>query len=95
MDVAHEDGAAVGLGEEVALVTPYVDQFHLELLALLLGASLGFVVLSALTLGFLLMLPVAGYMLFREGAAARKMYLPLGPFLAFGTLVVLLSGGVA
>jgi prepilin signal peptidase PulO-like enzyme (type II secretory pathway) len=64
-------------------------------LALLLGASLGFAVLPALTLGFLSLVPVALYMLIREGAAARKKYLPLGPFLAFGTLVVLLAGGAA
>jgi len=64
-------------------------------LALLLGAATGFSVLPALTFGFLALVPVAVYMLFREGAEARKKYLPLGPFLAFGTLVVLLLGGVA
>jgi leader peptidase (prepilin peptidase) / N-methyltransferase len=64
-------------------------------LALLLGAATGYAVLGALTIGFLSLVPVALYMLLREGSAARKKYLPLGPFLAFGTLVVLLSGGVA
>jgi leader peptidase (prepilin peptidase)/N-methyltransferase len=64
-------------------------------LALLLGAATGYAVLPALTIGFLALVPVALYMLFREGGAARKKYLPLGPFLAFGTVVVLLSGGVA
>ena len=64
-------------------------------LGLLLGAATGFAVLPALTLGFLSLVPVAVYMLLREGGAARKKYLPLGPFLAFGALVVLLSGGVA
>lgn len=64
-------------------------------LALLLGAALGAAVLPAFTLGFLAMVPFALYMLAREGAAARKKYLPLCPFLAFGTLVVLLSGGAA
>jgi prepilin signal peptidase PulO-like enzyme (type II secretory pathway) len=64
-------------------------------LALLLGAATGYAVLPALTLGFLSLVPVALYMLFREGVEARKKYLPLGPFLAFGTIVVLLSGGVA
>jgi prepilin signal peptidase PulO-like enzyme (type II secretory pathway) len=64
-------------------------------LALLLGAATGFAVLPALTIGFLALVPVALYMLFTEGATARKKHLPLGPFLAFGTLVVLLSGGVA
>lgn len=62
-------------------------------LAFLLGAALGGNVLPALTLGFVSMLPVAAYMLVREGSAARKKYLPLGPFLAFGAIVVLLSGG--
>ena len=64
-------------------------------LALLLGASLGYAVLAAMTIGFVASVPVALYMLMREGASARKKYLPLGPFLAFGTLVVLLSGGAA
>ena len=64
-------------------------------LGLLLGAALGLAVLSALTLGFFLMLPVAIYILVREGAAGRKRYLPLGPFLAAGAIVVLLSGGVS
>jgi leader peptidase (prepilin peptidase)/N-methyltransferase len=64
-------------------------------LALLLGAATGYSVLPALTFGFLALVPVALYMLFQEGSSARKKYLPLGPFLAFGTLVVLLSGGIA
>ena len=64
-------------------------------LALLLGAALGYSVLSALTIGFLAMAPVALYMLVREGSAARKKYLPLGPFLAAATILVLLTGGAA
>jgi prepilin signal peptidase PulO-like enzyme (type II secretory pathway) len=64
-------------------------------LALLLGAALGLAVLPALTLGFLAMLPVVLYLFIREGADARKMYLPLGPFLAFGAVLVLLTGGAA
>ena len=64
-------------------------------LAFLLGAALGYEVLPALTLGFLMMLPVAAYLLVREGTAAKKMYLPLGPFLAAGAIVVLLAGGAA
>lgn len=64
-------------------------------LALLLGAALGAAVLPALTLGFLAMIPVALYMFAREGAAARKKYLPLAPFLVFGEVVVLLTGGAA
>lgn len=64
-------------------------------LALLMGAALGWSVLAGLTLGFVALLPFALYMLVREGAAARKKYLPLGPFLAFGTIAVLLLGGAA
>ena len=64
-------------------------------LAFLLGAALGYAVLSALTIGFLVMLPVALYMLAREGAEARKKYLPLAPFLVAGAIVVLLAGGAA
>lgn len=64
-------------------------------LALLLGVATGYAVLPALTLGFLSLVPVALYMLLREGAAARQKHLPLGPFLALGAVVVLLSGGVA
>jgi leader peptidase (prepilin peptidase) / N-methyltransferase len=64
-------------------------------LAFLLGAALGYAVLSALTIGFLLMFPVALYKLAREGGAARGKYLPLGPFLAAGAIVVFLGGGAA
>jgi prepilin signal peptidase PulO-like enzyme (type II secretory pathway) len=64
-------------------------------LALLLGVALGLAVLPALTLGFVAMLPVVLYLFIREGADARKMYLPLGPFLALGAVVALLTGGAA
>jgi len=64
-------------------------------LGLLIGAALGSSVLSGLTIGFLAVAPFALYKLAREGAEARKSYLPLGPFLAFGAIVVLLSGGAA
>ena len=62
-------------------------------LALLMGAALGTAVVSALIIGFLAMLPVAIYVLVREGAGARESYLPLAPFLAFGAIAVLLAGG--
>ena len=64
-------------------------------LALLLGATLGWAVLAAMLVGFLAMAPVAIYLLVREGVEARKKYLPLGPFLAFGAVFVLLLGGGA
>lgn len=61
-------------------------------LALLLGAALGKLVTVGLMLGMLAAL-VAGVVLFaRHGAAARKMAIPFGPFLAFGSLVALFFG---
>ena len=59
-------------------------------LALLLGAGLGWGVIGALLVGFLSTLPIAIAMIVRGGAAARKQTIPLGPFLAFGGLVVLI-----
>ena len=59
-------------------------------LALLIGAALGWPVVTALFLGTLASGLVAGVMLFREGSAARKRAIPLGPFLAGGAIVVLL-----
>lgn len=59
-------------------------------LALLIGAALGWPVVTALFLGTLASGLVAGVMLFKEGSAARKRAIPLGPFLAGGAIVVLL-----
>jgi leader peptidase (prepilin peptidase)/N-methyltransferase len=59
-------------------------------LALLIGAALGWPVLTALFLGTLASGLVAGVMLFKEGSTARKRAIPLGPFLAGGAIVVLL-----
>lgn len=59
-------------------------------LVLLIGAALGWPVLTALFLGTLASGLVAGVMLFKEGSAARKRAIPLGPFLAGGAIVVLL-----
>ena len=58
-------------------------------LALLLGAALGQAVVSALVLGFMLVLPVALFLLIRGGAGARKTAIPFGPFLAAGAIVTL------
>jgi leader peptidase (prepilin peptidase) / N-methyltransferase len=63
-------------------------------LGLLLGAVLGTHVLAALALGFVLALPVALYLLARHGAAARNAVIPFGPFLAAGSIVVLLTTSV-
>jgi leader peptidase (prepilin peptidase)/N-methyltransferase len=59
-------------------------------LALLIGAAVGWSVVTALLLGTLASGVVAGIMLFREGQSARKRAIPLGPFLAGGAIVVLL-----
>jgi len=58
-------------------------------LALLLGATLGWGVLGAVLIAFLLTFPVAVAVLIRGGIAARKTTIPLGPFLALGALIVL------
>jgi leader peptidase (prepilin peptidase)/N-methyltransferase len=61
-------------------------------LALLLGAMLGATVSVALMLGFVAALVPSVVLLARHGAAARKMALPLVPFLALGSLVALFFG---
>jgi leader peptidase (prepilin peptidase)/N-methyltransferase len=59
-------------------------------LALFIGAALGWAVLAALLLGTLASGIVAAVLLFKEGSAARKKAIPLGPFLAGGAIVVIL-----
>jgi leader peptidase (prepilin peptidase) / N-methyltransferase len=59
-------------------------------LALLIGAALGYAVVAALFLGTVAAGIVAAVMLFKEGSAARKRAIPLGPFLSAGAIVVLL-----
>lgn len=59
-------------------------------LALLLGAALGSTVLTALFLGVVAASVYALFLLARDGAEARKQTIPLGPFLAFGAIAVLL-----
>jgi leader peptidase (prepilin peptidase)/N-methyltransferase len=59
-------------------------------LALFIGAAVGYAVVSALLLGTLAAGLVGAFMLFKEGSAARKRAIPLGPFLAAGAIVVLL-----
>jgi leader peptidase (prepilin peptidase)/N-methyltransferase len=61
-------------------------------LALLLGAMLGASVSVALMLGFLAALVPAAVLVARHGPAARKMGVPLVPFLAFGSIVALFFG---
>jgi prepilin signal peptidase PulO-like enzyme (type II secretory pathway) len=62
-------------------------------LALLLGAVLGASVCVALMLGLFAALVPATVLLVRHGTTARKMGVPLVPFLAFGSLVALFAGG--
>jgi leader peptidase (prepilin peptidase) / N-methyltransferase len=62
--------------------------------ALLIGATLGPGAVGAIAIGFFAIFPVALAVLIRNGLSARKTWLPLGPFLALGTLVVLIAPGV-
>jgi len=62
-------------------------------LALLLGAFLGWSVSVALMVGLLAALVPSVALFARHGKAARKMAIPLGPFLAFGAVVALFAGG--
>ena len=59
-------------------------------LALLLGAIVGWKVFGAIVIGCFAMLPFALAMLVREHSVKGKT-LPFGPFLAFGTVVMLLT----
>jgi leader peptidase (prepilin peptidase) / N-methyltransferase len=61
-------------------------------LALLMGAMLGRTVPVALMLGMILALVPSIVLLARHGAAARKMGIPFGPFLAFGSVIALFWG---
>ena len=59
-------------------------------LAVLLGAAVGWDVFGAIVIGCLAMVPIAIWMLLRDGSI-RNATLPFGPFLAFGTLVILFT----
>ena len=61
-------------------------------LGLLLGAGLGGSVFPAIMLGFVLVLPVALFVIARGGFAARKTAIPFGPFLAAGAILVVFGG---
>lgn len=65
-------------------------------LGLLIGAALGWDAALALTLGFLLVFPVALAIALRGGfAMARRTAIPMCPFLALGSLVALFGPGIA
>ena len=59
-------------------------------LALLLGVAVGWDVFSAILIGCLSIIPVALWMFHRDGSI-KGATLPFGPFLAFGTLVILFT----
>jgi leader peptidase (prepilin peptidase)/N-methyltransferase len=61
-------------------------------LALLMGAVLGRSVAVALMVGMFAALVPSLFLLVRHGAAARKMGIPFGPFLALGSVVALFVG---
>jgi leader peptidase (prepilin peptidase) / N-methyltransferase len=61
-------------------------------LALLLGAALGRLVALALILGLIAAALVGLALIARRGLAARKQAIPLGPFLALGTILALFLG---
>jgi leader peptidase (prepilin peptidase) / N-methyltransferase len=61
-------------------------------LALFLGAGLGLEVIVALFLGFVAGAVPALVLLVRHGSAARKLAIPLGPFLALGGVLALFLG---
>ena len=61
-------------------------------LALLMGALLGRSVGVALMIAMAAAMLPALVLLARHGGAARKMAIPFGPFLAFGTVVALFAG---
>ena len=61
-------------------------------LAFLLGAALGVDVVPAMAIGSFAAALWGVVLLVRHGAAARKEPMPLGPFLAFGAVLVLLAG---
>jgi len=61
-------------------------------LALLLGAMLGASVTVALMIGLFAALVPAAVLVSRHGSSARRMGVPLVPFLAFGSVVALFFG---
>jgi leader peptidase (prepilin peptidase) / N-methyltransferase len=61
-------------------------------LALLMGAALGRVVPVALMVGMMAAVVPSVVLFARHGAGARKMGIPLAPFLALGTVVGLFAG---
>ncbi len=61
-------------------------------LALFLGCGLGLAVVVGLFLGFVAAAIPALVLLVRHGMAARKQMIPLGPFLALGSVIAFFAG---
>ena len=62
-------------------------------LALLLGGVLGSAVTVALVIGVFAALVPSAVLVSRHGASARKMGMPLVPFLSLGAVIALFAGG--
>jgi len=60
-------------------------------LGLLLGAGLGWDVAVAMLIGAIALWPFALWVVLHDGVDARKQTLPLGPALAFGAAIVVLT----
>jgi leader peptidase (prepilin peptidase)/N-methyltransferase len=84
--------AAAGLLLAAALVYPPGLGMGDVKLALLLGAMLGRTVSVALVVGLLATALPGAALLVRHGPKARRMTVPLAPFLAFGAFVALFAG---
>lgn len=61
-------------------------------LSLLLGAGLGLSVTVGIFFGFIGAFVPAAVLLVRHGSSARKRAIPLGPFLALGSVIALFAG---
>ena len=61
-------------------------------LSAFIGAGLGVSVIVAMFVGFFVAFVPAALLLVRHGKAARKLGIPLGPFLALGAVVALFWG---
>jgi len=86
-------GLGAGLGLFVlVLVYPRGMGLGDVKLALLLGCGLGLTVVVGLFLGFVAAAIPALVLLVRHGMAARKQMIPLGPFLALGSVIALFAG---
>ena len=86
--------AAVGAGDffgVLVLIYPAGLGMGDAKLALLLGAALGLDVVPAAAVGSFAAAIWGLVLLIRHGAAARKQAMPLGPFLALGAILTLLS----